>query len=369
MPIIYTPQSEIFALGIMLLQFYQFDVSYNALTFNPKNITVPIRDPQENELLRFPNTEMRDQTLAFLKQMVDVNPKNRPSLSQCLEFFNTIKVLTLVSKEIQKDIAFFDINEFRHPDMTDTKQSAIIEQLKNADEVWLLDSAAPKKEYDYIEIVGELQKEGVRVGKKLFTQPHADTALVKNEPSSLKIYPRTELIAHLKHHADQQHPQDVLKYTYVSTETGSSKFNDALKQAGVTLSAPGIVIAAAKTLPESDWQKVIDALNKDINRLVQKYVAINPQQKNKTINPVIEKRIKEIAQLRDELINTSNNNHLTIDSITQKLDKLQQNLYSTNVLSNLLNRFAPVRFDTSTSAKAITEVKAELRRPPTGSAY
>lgn len=121
----------------------------------------------------------RLQVYDLLKKMMADDPKERPSLTECIDIFKEIHKKLVATTEIKTGL--LDIKEFF--ESSEKRKIELINMLKTMDNVWLVDAKKEYNKLDYVRLRRILEAHKVHLGNKIFSEPSLSAEeLVKKIP-------------------------------------------------------------------------------------------------------------------------------------------------------------------------------------------
>jgi serine/threonine protein kinase len=290
---------------------------------------------EDNDPLhRIKNPTLRDQIRELIKTMIDADPQKRPKLETCI---NTLNNLLEKYHDIIKTrrVAIMDVQEYQQAGFFEKRK--IRAALKYADEVWMLDRESDKPEKSFTNNVlkthrlqRELQKDGIRIGSRLFSSPKdIELKVAISQVVDLADEDKTENVVRGFYFVSKNKVDidETKAHAICANTTEKQKFRYQYSQTFIALSANTLQSIEAKLTLEK-------------NRLVTR----NSQNSNETLN----KRITAINQFINQY--RAVNKKFTFSQLEQDLKVLQSNMTSTGI------------FKVSTGAKNIEKISKNLQK-------
>ncbi|MHB1948201.1 MAG: protein kinase domain-containing protein [Gammaproteobacteria bacterium] len=170
---VYSDKSEVFALGKTFQEIFTPD--------------------------RIPYQELFDNISNFIESMLDPNPMQRPTISECLIFFKKLYQETL--KLPYAKIGFLDEKEYISS--SSKEQLAYLKALQQMDEVWLIDPDKSITREQHVLLQRRLEKLGISINDKLH---HASST----------TYQPLQIINAISSHLTQTEKAKIYHYYYVT---------------------------------------------------------------------------------------------------------------------------------------------------------
>jgi serine/threonine protein kinase len=280
---------------------------------------IRVREPndptfQDPSQLRITDKDIRDQVIAMLKKMTDLNPCNRPNFTEVSQFFSEMKLEVLNATDKLRKVAVFDAAEYLSYKEGSRGRAAMIEALKAADEVTLLDTQLNRSDYNYMALQKELEQQGIHLGSQLLTATDNKSTAV-------------DVLSDAVNQIERQQPNEVRNYVYVTTKKMTSKMVEKLHANDINY------MTAISTKNSKDYRDEILLFARNQTLSMSKFVSVIKPTLDDEINRLSGKNSNRAKQRKaiiekylDEFLKTNPNKPFNMDYMLAKLNQLQSEI-------------------------------------------
>jgi len=272
----------------------------NCFLSAPRAKILEFNQSRGNKVL--PDDGLRAAVIDQLKLMMHEDKNQRPSLENCIAFFDSLLEMSPQVLAKTRRIAFFDVNEYQHAD--ESQKAILIKALKNVDEVWVLDVGNPPNIQDqkqFNELQRALENASIPFSGRLFNAPGA-----KLEDAARGMIAKTK---------EDYHDKWVGFFLVEKGEKRLISSNVALAQ-------------------------VMHMIHSEINRLSER-----------KDNKIIVERLQLLKDYKENL--EHQDTKLNFDALEESLANLEKKMYSTSIFKSFIK---------STGAENIHKLREELKK-------
>lgn len=277
--------------------------------------------------------------LAHIESMCDADPNNRPSMDAIIESIRNIRDVMLSASGVIKKLGILDAAVYTKLD--DVEKSQMLETLKNFDEVIIINTERSDNPMDLLTIQRDLEKANIRLldsnyeiqteaGKLQLSSMKMANEVAKyiNKEESTRLYE----CYYVAHPSEKDFALDPKGFSAVCRMDSTGNYAEQVQ-----------IYQDKHELSLAQLQKIIDALERDVSRMVSKY-----QGKNENVND----RIAAIRETISHFRENSGTIRSNISEIDTNLKDLQGKMKSTGVFG--------ATFKPSHSASTIEELRTDL---------
>ena len=166
---IYNAATEMFALGISFGFLLKLLDEVNGISMDKKEILHVLNENDSRYLndTRITNARIRKKIADFLRRMINENPEERPDVNEVIEFFTGL-IGELNPEDRIVKIGVLSVEDYLKARDDVYVWDKLISNLKECQQVWLMDAEKKYDSLEYVKIKQVLENEKIPVGDEVF---------------------------------------------------------------------------------------------------------------------------------------------------------------------------------------------------------